>query len=178
VIPATIDGVVLRPYRMEDASAVAEAIERSRAHLRRWMAWAHTSTTIDDAASFLAQAVDAEHRGVGLHCGLFDGDLVVGGVGADFHAVDLSAELGYWVAEDRQSTGLATAAARHLVDHLLTAENMYRLVIRAATGNLPSRALAERLGFTHEGTAREDGLVGGRRFDLEVYSLLAPEWMG
>ena len=74
MIPAVLPGgVVVRAYRLDDAPALAAAIERSRSHLRRWLPWAATTTTVDDSAAFLAQAVDVEDRGTGLHCGLFDG---------------------------------------------------------------------------------------------------------
>ena len=38
------------------------------------------------------------------------------------------------------------------------------------------RAVAERLGFRHEGIHREVYLLDGRFVDIEVYSLLADEW--
>lgn len=177
MIPAALGGgVVVRPFEPGDAGELAAAIDRDRARLRRWLSWVDSSRTESDAAEFCDRAADAAYRGIGLHCGVFAGAAVVGGVGAEIDAVDLAAEIGYWVAGSRAGTGLATRAVAALVDHLIVGEELRRVTIEAATGNTASRALALRLGFRHEGTLREAGLVGGRAFDHEVYGILAHEW--
>jgi RimJ/RimL family protein N-acetyltransferase len=43
-------------------------------------------------------------------------------------------------------------------------------------GNLASIAVARRLGMTRDGVLREAMLHRGKRFDLEVWSVLAPQW--
>jgi RimJ/RimL family protein N-acetyltransferase len=42
--------------------------------------------------------------------------------------------------------------------------------------NAPSRAAAERLGFTYEGTFRQSSVVKGRNRDTAWYSLIDVEW--
>ena len=79
---------------------------------------------------------------------------------------DRSAEIGYWLAEPHNGRGHMTAACLALVDHGFDALRLYRAVIRAATGNAPSRAVAERLGFRLEGVEREAQLVKGEFVDL------------
>lgn len=49
-----------------------------------------------------------------------------------------------------------------------------RAEIRTSVENRRSRAVAERLGFAHEGTLRSALPVGDRRHDLAVYGLVAP----
>ena len=39
----------------------------------------------------------------------------------------------------------------------------------------PSRGLAERLGFRHEGTLRSAYVLRGERYDLDVLSLVGDE---
>ena len=70
-----------------------------------------------------------------------------------------------------------TAACRALVDHGFDALRLHRAVIRAATENAPSRAVAERLGFRLEGVEREAQLVNGEFVDLVRYALLSTEWL-
>ena len=52
----------------------------------------------------------------------------------------------------------------------------HRIEIHAATENIRSRRVAERLGFRPEGTRREAYRIGDAFLDLEEYALLAQEW--
>jgi ribosomal-protein-serine acetyltransferase len=51
-----------------------------------------------------------------------------------------------------------------------------RIELKAAVENLRSRAVAEKLGFTKEGIAREAELVNNKFLDLTLYSMLSSEW--
>ncbi len=45
-----------------------------------------------------------------------------------------------------------------------------------AAGNAPSIAVARRLGMRRDGVLRESYPYRGVRHDIEVWSVLAPEW--
>ena len=45
-----------------------------------------------------------------------------------------------------------------------------------SAANEPSIAVARRLGMTKDGVLRESHLYRGKRCDMEVWSVLAPEW--
>lgn len=45
-----------------------------------------------------------------------------------------------------------------------------------STGNTGSSAVARRLGMTKEGVLRDYRLHRGKRSDIEIWSVLAPEW--
>jgi len=84
--------------------------------------------------------------------------------------------MGYWLAASFQGQGMMTIACQALMDHAFTALNLDRLVIACATENHRSRAIPERLGFHHEGTAQEAEWLYDHFVDHEIYALLYDHW--
>ena len=87
-----------------------------------------------------------------------------------------AAEIGYWVAERHTRRGVMTSACRALIEHAFGPLELRRIVIRAATGNRPSCAIPERLGFQLEGVEREAELLHGAYVDLARYAKLRHDW--
>ncbi|MFJ8796782.1 GNAT family N-acetyltransferase [Streptomyces sp. NPDC102487] len=83
-------------------------------------------------------------------------------------------ELGYWADKEQRGKGYALEAARALCDWGFEVLGAHRLEWWAMVGNAPSRALAERLGFTVEGTLRDRSKVDGVPHDWWVGGLLKP----
>ncbi|HSM01199.1 MAG TPA: GNAT family protein [Acidimicrobiia bacterium] len=168
-------GVIARPFRSSDAAAVFAAVDAERERLAEWMPWVWTSTTLDDSRRFVEDAGTRLDDGTAVHWGLFEGERVVGAVGAGIDSLNRVSELGYWIASDKEGLGLVARAMRALITDLFE-RGLHRLVIHAATGNDRSVALAERLGFTYEGTEREALRMGEKVHDAVVYGLLRREW--
>jgi len=83
-------------------------------------------------------------------------------------------ELGYWAAKEQRGQGYSTEAARALCEWGFTALDAHRIEWWAMVGNVASRALAEKLGFTLEGTLRNRTMVHGHPRDWWVGGLLKP----
>lgn len=163
----------LRLWETADVPELHALIGANREHLAPWMAW--VDQRLEDTARFVAGTRHAIADGSGLQTALVERGRIVGSVGT--HVVDWangSTTLGYWLAADATGRGLMTRAVAAYVDHCFGPWHLQRIEIRCATANAASRAIPERLGFAHEGTARRAMRVGDAWQDLEVYALLAP----
>lgn len=92
------------------------------------------------------------------------------------HRQSRNAEVGYWLGETFVGRGLAFRAARWAVDRLFAVERLHRVELQCGVGNRASRAVAERLGFTAEGTRRESHWITDRFVDHVIYGMLDREW--
>lgn len=166
----------LRPLAAADAGDLHSLIETNRAALTHWLPWAATQT-FEDTVEFIRGSEEQLAQNGGFQAAVVcDGDIagVVGYVSVDWH--NRSTSLGYWLGERYQGRGTMTEAVRLLVEHGFSEWGLNRIAIRAASGNLRSRAIPERLGFQEEGILREAELVTGRHLDSVVYALLARDW--
>ncbi|WP_435772012.1 GNAT family N-acetyltransferase [Nocardioides sp. SYSU DS0651] len=87
------------------------------------------------------------------------------------------AELGWVFSPEHGGRGLATEAARALVDLAFGHYPLHRLMARLDPRNVASARLCERLGMRHEALTREDFADrDGTWSDTAVYGLLRREW--
>lgn len=164
----------LRLWEESDAEELHALIGANRDHLAPWMPFA--DQPFEKTREFVRDA----RRAIGeqkLLTAIVAHDRIVGSIGTDGIGPDgHSTHLGYWLAADATGRGLATLAARAYIDHCFGTWRLERVGIRVATGNARSRAVAERLGFAHEGTLRRQERVAGAWQDIAIYGLLRDEW--
>ncbi|MFH7600066.1 GNAT family N-acetyltransferase [Streptomyces racemochromogenes] len=81
-------------------------------------------------------------------------------------------EIGYWTAKEHRGRGYTTEAVDRVARWLFTEVGAGRLEWRAAVGNAPSRAVAEKAGFRVEGVLRAALDLRGTLRDCWVAGLL------
>ncbi|MFH8792146.1 GNAT family N-acetyltransferase [Streptomyces sp. NPDC017941] len=81
-------------------------------------------------------------------------------------------EIGFWTAKEHRGRGYTTEAVHALAHWAFTRLGCGRLEWRAEVGNTASRAVAEKAGFTVEGTLRAGLLNKGTLRDTWLASLL------
>jgi ribosomal-protein-serine acetyltransferase len=167
----------LRQLALSDAAEIFAAVDANRAYLRRWLPWLDRTHALEDSQRFLEEVAQQAECNHNIQAAiLFDGQIV--GV-ASYHRIDWQNRatcIGYWLAEKYQGHGLVTASCQVLIDHAFAALNLHRLVICCAPGNARSRAVAERLGFLHEGRQRDAEWLYDHFVDHDIYVQLQPEW--
>ncbi len=85
-----------------------------------------------------------------------------------------SAHLGYWVSEDHNGRGVATAAVAVTVDLAFHTYGLHRLQAATLVHNLASQRVLQRNGFTLIGPAPRYLQIAGRWQDHLLFQQVAP----
>jgi ribosomal-protein-serine acetyltransferase len=163
----------IRPYRLEDAEAVADAVLESLAEMQPWMPWCHPKYSVADSRSWLEVQVPAFQGGTAFEFAIVSPDgKYVGGCGLNqIDTINRRANLGYWVRSAATGQGVATAAVRALRDWAFEATDLVRLEIVVAVENAASHRVAEKVGATREGTLIRRLVLHGDLRDATMFSL-------
>lgn len=167
----------LRILEERHSTAVFALINRERAMLREWFAWADLTKTEEDTLAFIHRSLEQFSNNAGFAAGIWEQERFAGTIG--LHKIDWlnkKAEIGYWLGREFQGRGIATRACLSVTRHALAEMQLNRLEIRCAITNARSKAIPRRLGYTYEGIERQGELVNGNYVDLEVYSMLRSEF--
>jgi ribosomal-protein-serine acetyltransferase len=156
------------------AEEVTEVTERNRERLSQWEAWAITPSTVESNRAWLRSCAQGWARGDQVQTYLRSGDQLVGSAGLRFDFARNTAELGYWIDAGSEGHGFVTRAGAALVGLAFGQRRSRRVEIRVSVENVRSRAVAQRLGFVHEGTLRQAYPIADRVDDIALYGLLAP----
>jgi RimJ/RimL family protein N-acetyltransferase len=171
--PPLTDGEIwLRPWERRDVAAVTAACQDPE--IPRWTVVPHNYTE-RHARDFINGTAADIAAGRELALAIVDGDdRILGALGlSNFDWPDLKAEIGYWIAAEARRRGIGSRATRMLAVWALTTLGVERLELLANPHNEASQRLAERAGFTREGTLRRYRRRHGVREDLVMFSMLA-----
>jgi RimJ/RimL family protein N-acetyltransferase len=163
------DGLQLRPWRQEDATAVAEVYQDLQ--IRRWRC-----RTIDDLAE-AKSLIESWRRGWHDETGaawavVDDGDHLVGRMALT--ALDLhegTGDVAYWTRIEARGRGVAPRAVRRVADWASQA-GFHRLQLKHSTRNLTSCRVAVKTGFQPEGTLSSAVMHEDGWHDMHVHALI------
>jgi RimJ/RimL family protein N-acetyltransferase len=174
--------VLVRPYRIEDAEALREAVAESREHIRPWLPFADAHQTIEETRDWITHRVAdwllREDMGTGVF--LREDGAYLGGLGVHPRSWEIGFfEIGYWLRASAEGHGYMREAVSLLVEFAARDLLASRLEIRCDARNARSAGVAESLGFKREGHLR-NGLhapTGGMR-DTLIFGLIPgdPTW--
>jgi len=169
--------LVLRPFVVDDALGVqvlagAREIADTTLHIphpypagaaEQWIA---THPVTWDAGMGATYAVTDTGTGV-----------LMGAVGLTITPAHAHAELGYWLGVPYWNRGYCTEAANAVVDFGFTQLGLHRIQAHYLTRNAASGRVMQKLGMRSEGVSRHAVRKHDRFEDLELYAILADEWI-
>jgi ribosomal-protein-serine acetyltransferase len=170
-------GLVLTASTESEAAEAFRVVDAERARLREWLPWVE-ATTQEATEEFLRGLEAVNQAGSGLHATIRQDGEFCGFVGLRIDLLHRSAEVGYWLAGHALGRGIMIRSVAAVFDAGFNQLGLHRLELLAATGNLRSRAIAERLGMVFEGVRREAEELPSGFVDLAMYAVLAHDWPG
>src|SRR5258706_2518020 len=138
----------IRPYELNDATLVFEAVRESLTELEPWMPWCHPGYSIEESRSWLETQVAAfENRATFEFAVVSAAGHYLGGCGLNqIDTPNHRANLGYWVRSSAARRGVATAAVRLVRDWGFRDAELLRLEIVVAARHGASHRGAEKAG--------------------------------
>jgi RimJ/RimL family protein N-acetyltransferase len=162
--------LVLRPWREDDAPAVYE--ECQDPEIQHWIPVIPRPYTEQDARAFIARALASGSCQYAVE----ENGRLVGSIDMSVDEGARTGHIGYWCARRARGRGITTHALRLLCRHAFEELGLERLELITDPENLASHRVAERAGFTREGTLRSHLChPDGRRRDSVMFSLLPGE---
>ncbi|MCG5212717.1 GNAT family N-acetyltransferase [Streptosporangium sp. KLBMP 9127] len=171
------DGAELRPLEPWLAEEFLTHIDRGREFIGQYIGMPDAVTDLESSRSFLRAYAEKAVTDTGRIHGIWTDGKLVGGV--MFRTMDVErgiAEAGCWLEPSAAGRGLVTRAVRVIIDWAVEERGIHRVEWLVAAANEASIAVARRLGMTKDGVLREMYLYRGERHDMEIWSMLAPEW--
>ena len=163
----------LRPFRLRDVDDVL-----GYATDPEWARYLPVPQpyTQADAEKFLAGQVLLD-REVHPAWAIEHARAIIGGINLRFHFNYHVGEMGYSIAHSYWGRGLATEAARAVMEAAFAAyASLNRIRAMADARNLGSLRVMEKLGMVREGVLRQNRLVRGEYIDEVWCGVLRPEW--
>ncbi len=171
------DDISLALLTLKDTEALYAITDTSRDYLREWLPWVDAAQSPDVTATFIAAGLKQWADNRGFQAGIWHRGSLVGCIG--LHGIDWSnrfTAMGYWLSRRHQGQGIMTRSVKGALDFVFYEYDLNRVEIRAALGNIKSRAIPERLGFIHERTVRQAEWIHDHYVDHALYGLLREEW--
>ncbi|MCT9081231.1 GNAT family N-acetyltransferase [Streptomyces fulvoviolaceus] len=168
VLP-TGDGLVLRPWRAEDAPAVHAAFQDPLMH--QWHM--RTSDSVTEVAGWIeawAKEWEGEQTAQWAVADA-DTDRLLGRVALrEIVFRDGIAEVAYWTTAAARGRGVAARATTALVHWAFEEIGFHRLELMHATANQASCRVAIKAGFVEEGTRRSSLLHPDGWHDMHLHA--------
>ena len=171
------DGAELRPLEPWHAEEFLAHLDRGREFIGQYIAFGSRETDASSARALLRGYAERRAEDSGsLHGIWLSGTLVGGVLFRTFDAARGVCEVGCWLEPAGTGRGLVTRAMRVLLDWAVDERGIHRVEWHAASANQASVNIARRLGMTRDAVLRESHPYRGVRHDIEIWSVLAPEW--
>jgi [ribosomal protein S5]-alanine N-acetyltransferase len=169
----------IRLVTLDDVPALADLFSRNRDFLAPWDPERGIDYfSIDGQRGVIEEALERHEQGLTYpHVILDDAGDIVGRInlGNLVHGPFQSCGVGYWVAEQCNGHGHATAAVREIKKVAFGELGLHRIEACTLAHNVRSQRVLEKSGFVRFGLAPAYAKIAGQWLDHTLYQTLNPE---
>lgn len=167
---------MIRPITLEDAEELTALYCANREFLAPFEPERPDGFyTVEGQRERLEQLVRDAAAGVGWRFAIVDRGAIAGTINvSDVLRGPLQlANVGYWVAQERNGRGLATRAVADVVEFAFGEAGLHRLEAGTLPDNVASQRVLEKNGFERFGFAHRLLMIGGEWTDHVLFERLA-----
>jgi len=173
--------ILLVTAQLSDAKRIATYFTDNRAHLKPWDPQREEAFFTEQGwQQRLLKLTEVHKLSLGYYLLIIDvnSDQVIGTISFSnlcrfpIH----SCSVGYSLAKRAEGKGIMTRALRMACGYMFSIQNMHRITAAYIPRNKRSEAVLERVGFVHEGHAKDYILIDGRWEDHNLMSLVNSHW--
>lgn len=166
--------LLLRPYKITDASALFSLISSNRDILSDYFPMSvENNTSVMASRGYIHDRNRDRKSGKSLFAGIFtpDGKQLIGQICAkDINWRVPKCEMGYFLDKDFMQKGIGSAAVKLFSDYCFTELKMAKITLRIEPQNAASKKLAAACGFEMIGVAKNDfRSISGRLMECEMW---------
>lgn len=164
------DEVSLTLIHCNHAKEIVGIVNRQKEYLGEYLPWVATcdENSYQEFAKFALHKY-ADDKGIDTNI-IYQGQ-IVGAVSLNNIYTSLKkADIGYWLSQEYQGRGIMTRAVRGIMNIAKEYYGVQVLEIKANEDNIPSRKVAERLGFAFNGIIFNNENVNGKIVNHALYS--------
>ena len=173
------ENISLQPITISHADSMMDLINANRIYLRQWLPWVDNMRTIENAKANIEDCALRAAAKTDFTFVIMFNNKMAGRIG--IHHVNQQnkiGEIGYWLADNMQGHGIITKSCVALISYGFQTLGLNRIEIKCATGNVKSKAVADKLKFKFEAVLIEAELVNGKFLDLYQFAMLKKDWQG
>ncbi len=162
----------IRKWELSDAADLAAALSNKKVqdNLRDGLPYPYTK---QDGNDFITAMLSADKNDTFAFAVTID-DKAIGSIGVfrqdNIHR--LTAELGYYIAEEYWGKGIMTEAVKQICEYVFSKSDIIRIYAEPFAYNAASCRVLEKAGFQYEGTLRKNAVKNGKVLDMKIYSLV------
>lgn len=173
----TSSGISIIPVAVEHAPAFASLVQNNIEHLKPFLPDVADLFSVEAARDHLCSAVERAFKEEIFEWNLFIEENLCGSIRIkDIDRNDRKAKIGYFIDFRFAGRDIVTSAVHTVLGFCFGPLNLNRIELRCAIGNAPSKRVAEKLGFLHEGLLRQEEYLHGVFVDQHIYGMLRQDF--